>query len=71
MRKAITHAEVRTLLDTPLITVGEYARIYGLSLAAAYDAVQREEVPSVRVGRAIRVLTKPIRSQLGLEAIAA
>ena len=68
----MTHAELRTLLDSPLITVSDYARIFGLSLAGAYDAIGRGEVRTVRVGRTIRVLTTPLRAPLGLEeAIAA
>lgn len=67
----MTHAELRALLDSPLITVSDYARIFGLSLAGAFDAVQRGDVQTVRVGRTIRVLTKPLREPLGLEAIAA
>lgn len=71
MRQRMTHAELRALMDSPLITVAEFAKIYGLSLAAAYDAVAREEVRAVRVGRTVRVLTEPLRAPLGVEAIAA
>ena len=68
----MTHAELRALLESPLITVSDYSRIFGLSLAGAYDAIGRGEVRTVRVGRTIRVLTAPLRQPLGIEeAVAA
>jgi excisionase family DNA binding protein len=41
----------------PTISVDRAARILGLSTRAAYKACDRDEIPHVRVGRTVRVLT--------------
>lgn len=39
----------------PVFTVDEAARLLRISRGAAYEAVRRGEIPSVRIGRTIRV----------------
>jgi excisionase family DNA binding protein len=41
----------------PTITVPRAAAVLGLGLRTAYDAVERGEMPAIRVGRAIRIPT--------------
>lgn len=43
--------------DEPTVTVERVAAIFGISRSAAYAAVDRGEVPHVRVGRSVRVLS--------------
>lgn len=45
------------------LTVAEYAQLARASKDAVYDAVRRGDIPSVRVGRLIRIP----RSALGLD----
>ena len=53
--------------EPPAVPVGVFARVTGLSLNGAYDAVQRGEVESIRFGRKILVLTAPVRRLLQLD----
>lgn len=52
---------------TPTISVPEAGRLLGLgSRTAAYAAVERGEIPVIRLGRRFRVPTVKILAQLGL-----
>lgn len=52
----------------PTMTVWpETARALGLSRQATYDAVATGEIPSVRIGTRILVLTAPLRRMLGFD----
>ena len=62
----MTTNEARTLLQQPTLTVEQFAEMFRLSKAGAYDAIAREEIAVTRIGAAIRVLTKPLASRLGL-----
>ncbi len=42
-------------------------RALGLSRQATYDGIQRGEIPSIRIGRIIRVPTAGLRKMLGLD----
>lgn len=62
--------------DRKTVTVEEGARILGLSRGAAYDAVKRGEIPSLRIGRRIlipkaaleRMLSGNVKSRTSDEA---
>jgi len=43
------------------------AKAVGISRQAAYDAVARGEIESIRVGDRVLVLTAPLRRKLGLD----
>jgi hypothetical protein len=62
--------EIREILAQPTCSVDEFGRLFGISRTPAYAAVKRGEVPSVRIGCRIRVLTAPIKAKLGLEGMA-
>lgn len=47
------------------LTVPEAGRLFGIGRDAAYAAVERDEIPSIRVGRTIRVPTHAALRQLG------
>jgi excisionase family DNA binding protein len=40
----------------------------GVSRKATYAAVKSGDLPSIRIGRAIRIPTAPLRRQLGIDA---
>jgi hypothetical protein len=60
--------ELVALLSRPLISVAEMKAVIGLSQYSAYAAVKRGDIPTVRIGRLIKVPTAPLRKMLGLEA---
>jgi hypothetical protein len=65
-RNAMMPDDIRKILARPTCTVGEFGKIFGLSKNPAYEAVKRGDVPSIRMGRLIRVPTAPLRAKLGL-----
>lgn len=59
----------RTLPDPgqePTITVERGAAILTLSTRSAYNAVDRGEIPSIRVGRRVVIPTKRFLEKFGL-----
>ena len=57
------------LLSQPACTVADFARLMGLSLNAAYEAVNRGDVKAIRFGRRIIIPTIYVREMLGFEEI--
>jgi excisionase family DNA binding protein len=49
----------------PTISVDRAARMLGLSTRAGYAACERGEIPNVRVGRSVRVLTARFLTKCG------
>jgi hypothetical protein len=47
-------SDIKAILDKPTCSVEEFREIFGLSKNPAYEAVKREDVPSVRFGGCIR-----------------
>lgn len=60
-------ARLEKLLSKPSCTVPEFADLMGLSRNAAYEAVQRGDVRSIRFGKRIVLPTMQLRAMLGLE----
>lgn len=52
----------------PTVTVTEAGQILGVGRSAAYDAVARGDLPSIRLGRRLLVPTAGLRRLLGLDA---
>lgn len=50
----------------PLLDVHEAARWLGIGRTACYEAIQRGEIPHLRLGRRIYVPTAAIRALVGL-----
>jgi excisionase family DNA binding protein len=46
-------------------TVDEVAHMLRISRNAVYDMVAREEIPSVKVGRLLRIPAKPFHNKFG------
>ncbi len=60
--------ELNALLSAPTADVPEVGRIcYGMSRNGSYAAAARGEIPTIKVGRLLKVPTAPLRRQLGLE----
>ncbi len=49
-----------------VLTVEEAAEVLRIGRSAAYAAVRAGEIPSIKVGRAIRVPTRRLEAMLGL-----
>jgi excisionase family DNA binding protein len=55
--------------ERPTVSVEEAAGWFGLGRSAAYEAVRRGELPSLRFGRSLRVPTAAARRLLGLDQV--
>jgi excisionase family DNA binding protein len=51
----------------PTLSIDEAAELCGIGRNAAYSAVHRGELPSLRFGRRYRVPTAPLLEMLGIE----
>ncbi len=51
--------------DSPVMTVEEAAKVLRISRNSAYEAVKRGEIPSLRLGRLIRVPRAAILKMIG------
>ena len=54
--------------ERPVVSVPEAGELLGLGRSAAYDAVTRGELPTLRFGRRLVVPTARLRQMLGLDA---
>jgi excisionase family DNA binding protein len=52
------------LASTATISVEQAANLIGISRQSAYEAVNRGELPVIRMGRRVRVLAQPLYAQL-------
>ncbi len=48
------------------LSVDESAALLGVSRWAIYEAVSRDEIQAIRVGRRIRIARQPLMERLGL-----
>jgi hypothetical protein len=65
----VMNEEVRKMLSNPTTTVEKAGRLcYGLCRNTAYAAAAKGEIPTIRIGRLLKVPTAALRAQLGLEA---
>jgi excisionase family DNA binding protein len=71
MAKEISGKELEKLLAKPTISVEQAGQIFGLSRNPAYEAVKNKQIPSIRLGRSIKVPTAEIRRMLRLDHNAA
>lgn len=55
-------------VERPLLTVDELVEfVPSLGRSAAYEAIRRGEIPSIRYGRKVFVVTARLRQQWGLD----
>ena len=63
----LMNEELKTMLSQAPTTVEEAGRLcYGLCRNSAYAAAAKGEIPTIRIGRLLRVPTSKLREQLGL-----
>lgn len=56
-----------TVEERSFLGVRETAAVLGMSTDAIYDAINRGELPSIRVGKTIRIPVAELRRLAGLE----
>jgi hypothetical protein len=52
----------------PWLSIPDAGAVFGLSRAASYQAAQRGEIPTIRLGKRLLVPTAKLRAMLGLGA---
>jgi len=57
----------KALMEELTVRVDDAAALLGLSRHGAYAAIREGQIPSIRIGRAIRVPTAQLRAMLGIE----
>jgi excisionase family DNA binding protein len=69
MRTTMANAIVASVEtpDEPTISVAEAGRLLGISQGHAYKATRDGDIPTVRIGRSLRVPTVWVRRVLQLE----
>lgn len=55
------------LLSDPTISVPEAGRLLGVGRNCAYEAARRGEIPTIRIGRMLRVPKAALRRMLSLD----
>jgi hypothetical protein len=60
--------EMKQLLSKPVLTVAEAGKVYGMCRNAAYAAAGKGDIPTIRIGKLLKVPTAVLRKQLGMEA---
>jgi hypothetical protein len=61
--------ELKDLLSRPTASVPDVGRVcYGISRNAAYEAAKRGDIPTIQMGKLLKVPTSALRAKLGLEA---
>jgi hypothetical protein len=64
--------EVLKMLSNPTTTVETAGRLcYGLCRNTAYAAAAKGEIPTIRIGRLLKVPTAALRAKLGIVEAAA
>ena len=64
-------SDLQELIASPTTSVSTAGRILRLSRNAAYEAVHRGDIPSLRMGKQILVLTAPLRRMLEIDVVEA
>lgn len=63
--------ELRIMLSEATTTVEKAGRLcYGLCRNTSYAAAAKGEIPTIRIGRLLKVPTAALRAKLGLEVAA-
>ena len=64
--------ELKALLGKPTASVPDVGKVcFGMGRNAAYDAAARGEIPTIRIGRLLKVPTAALRRMLQIEPEAA
>jgi excisionase family DNA binding protein len=57
----------QALAQEPTVRVDDAAALLGMSRNGAYNAIREGNLPSIRIGRCIRVPSAQLRQMLGLQ----
>jgi excisionase family DNA binding protein len=49
--------------QSPFLLVKDVAAIFGVSRQTIYDAIERDEIPSIRLGKTIRIPVARLREK--------
>jgi len=64
----VTSQELNEILSRPTMDVPTAGAILGnLCRNASYDAAHRGDIPTIKVGKRMRVATSYVKKQLGIE----
>jgi excisionase family DNA binding protein len=66
-RKTTVRGPKKPLSDRLVYTVPEAGRLLGLGRNAAYEAAKRGDIPTIRMGRLLRVPMGPLHRLVGAE----
>ncbi|MGW0048369.1 helix-turn-helix domain-containing protein [Nocardia cyriacigeorgica] len=67
MSRADMGAVIQRITDAPTVSVDDAAAVLGIGRSTAYNGVASGEIPSIRVGRRVRVPSNWIRERLSLD----
>ncbi len=67
-RKPAARGSHKPVADRFVYTVPEAGRLLGLGRNAAYDAAKRGDIPTIRIGRLLRVPKGPFHRLVGVDA---
>jgi hypothetical protein len=60
--------ELKKLLSSPTANIEDVGRLcYGLSRNGSYDAAKRGDIPTLKIGRLLKVPTSALRAKLELD----
>jgi len=57
---------VKNILDKPTASIPETGRTLGIGKNASYEAANRGDIPTIKIGKKRRVATTWIKNKLGL-----
>jgi hypothetical protein len=67
----MTQGELKELLAKVVIAVPQAGNVLGLSRNASYEAARRGDIPTIRVGRLLKVPTAAFKAKFQIETEAA
>lgn len=63
-----THEILDRLRTEPTISIPDYARLVGVSRASGYTYAREGQIPTIKVGRRVRIPSAAVLRQLGLDS---
>ena len=58
--------DIKAMFEKPTCSVEQLRKIVPGSKNSIYEAIARGEIPAIRVGNRIHVLTTPLKAKLGI-----
>jgi hypothetical protein len=60
--------ETKRLLSKAVLTIEEAGTVLGMCRNSAYSAAKRGDIPTIKIGKLLKVPAALLRAKLGLEA---